>query len=116
HTPSSAGHCHASTPDPGAPGAPMRPARRQPEQTLTEAPCLDQGGHQCLDSRILLDQGLRMHNETSASRVWTIYLSGEIHTDWRDRIKQGAATRKLPVEFAAPVTDHPASDAAGDVL
>jgi YtoQ family protein len=48
--------------------------------------------------------------------VWTVYLSGEIHTDWRDQIKQGAAARELPVEFVAPVTDHDASDAAGDVL
>lgn len=57
-----------------------------------------------------------MHNATNASRVWTIYLSGEIHTDWRDQIEQGAAARDLPVDFVSPVTDHPASDAAGDVL
>ena len=24
--------------------------------------------------------------------TWSIYLSGEIHTDWRERIEQGAAT------------------------
>lgn len=48
--------------------------------------------------------------------TWTIYLSGEIHTDWRDQIKQGAQTRNLPVTFASAVTDHAASDAAGDVL
>lgn len=57
-----------------------------------------------------------MHNATNASRVWTIYLSGEIHTDWRDQIEQGAAARDLPVTFVSPVTDHPASDAAGDML
>lgn len=57
-----------------------------------------------------------MQNTTNASQLWTVYLSGEIHTDWRDQIKQGAATRELPVEFVSPVTDHPASDAAGDVL
>ncbi|MFC3103059.1 YtoQ family protein [Salinisphaera aquimarina] len=48
--------------------------------------------------------------------TWTIYLSGEIHTDWRDQIKQGAEENGLPVAFVSPVTDHPASDAAGDML
>ena len=41
----------------------------------------------------------------------TVYLSGEIHSDWRERIEQGAAD--LDVEFTAPVTDHSASDDAG---
>lgn len=45
---------------------------------------------------------------------WTIYLSGEIHTDWREQIAQGA--EDLPIRFVSPVTDHAASDAAGDVL
>jgi len=46
----------------------------------------------------------------------TIYLSGEIHTDWRQRIIDGAQAAKLPVGFTSAVTDHDASDAAGDVL
>ena len=45
---------------------------------------------------------------------WQIYLSGEIHSDWRERIVAGAA--ELPVLFSSPVTDHAASDAAGDGL
>jgi len=48
--------------------------------------------------------------------AFTIYLSGEIHTDWRDRIKEGAKTRGLDISFTSAVTDHEASDAAGDVL
>ena len=48
--------------------------------------------------------------------VWTVYLSGEIHTDWRDQIAQGARAAGLPVSFSSAVTDHAASDAAGDVL
>ena len=36
-----------------------------------------------------------------------IYLSGEIHTDWREQITTGAAD--LDVEFSGPVTDHAAS-------
>jgi YtoQ family protein len=45
-----------------------------------------------------------------------VYLSGEIHTDWRDEIQRGAEAAGLDVVFTAPVTDHPASDAAGDHL
>ena len=40
-----------------------------------------------------------------------VYLSGEIHTDWREQIVNGA--RDLDVEFASPVTDHAASDDCG---
>ena len=49
------------------------------------------------------------------SKQWTIYLSGEIHSDWRQRIENGADN--LPVTFTAPVTDHAASDDCGvDIL
>jgi YtoQ family protein len=45
--------------------------------------------------------------------VWQVYLSGEIHSDWRERIQDGAAAAGLDVAFTAPVTDHAASDDAG---
>ena len=44
---------------------------------------------------------------------WNVYLAGEIHTDWRDRIAAGIAEQGLPVTLTAPVTDHPASDDCG---
>jgi YtoQ family protein len=44
---------------------------------------------------------------------WQVYLSGEIHTDWRERIERGAAAAGLDVAFSAPVTDHAASDDCG---
>jgi len=47
---------------------------------------------------------------------WTVYLTGEIHTNWREQIKQGAQEMGLPIQFSSPVTDHAASDAAGDML
>ncbi len=47
---------------------------------------------------------------------WTVYLSGEIHTDWRDQIIAGAKSNNLDIEFTSEVTNHEASDAAGDVL
>lgn len=46
----------------------------------------------------------------------TVYLSGEIHTDWRDQIAQGVAQAQLPVTLLAPVTDHGASDDCGEAI
>ena len=46
----------------------------------------------------------------------TVYLSGEIHTNWREEIQFEANNRNLPIEFLSAVTDHAASDAAGDHL
>lgn len=48
-----------------------------------------------------------------SERTWRVYLAGEIHSDWRERIEAGAREAGLPVEFSAPVTDHGASDDAG---
>ncbi|MDX2463384.1 MAG: YtoQ family protein [Porticoccus sp.] len=48
--------------------------------------------------------------------MWQIYLSGEIHTDWREQIIKGVKSLNLPVQFSSAVTNHNASDAAGDVL
>ena len=47
---------------------------------------------------------------------FSVYLSGEIHKDWRDEIKRGAKEAGLDIEFTSAVTDHDASDAAGDHL
>ncbi len=44
---------------------------------------------------------------------WNVYLSGEIHTDWREEIEAGTKAKGLPVAFSAPVTDHAASDDCG---
>ncbi len=40
-----------------------------------------------------------------------VYLSGEIHTDWREQIIAGA--EGLDVSFSSPVTNHAASDDCG---
>ncbi len=47
---------------------------------------------------------------------WNVYLSGEIHTDWRQQLIDGAKALDLPVVFTSAVTNHEASDAAGDLL
>jgi len=46
----------------------------------------------------------------------TVYLSGEIHTRWREEIITSAREHDLPINFTSAVTDHAASDAAGDHL
>lgn len=43
-----------------------------------------------------------------------VYLSGEIHTSWREEII--AACAGLEIQFDAPVTDHDASDDCGVAL
>jgi YtoQ family protein len=45
-----------------------------------------------------------------------VYLAGEIHSDWRERVVSGAEEAGLPVEFLSPVTDHPASDDVGTAI
>lgn len=42
-----------------------------------------------------------------------MYLAGEIHSDWRERIADGVRDAGLPVKLLAPVTDHAASDEVG---
>jgi YtoQ family protein len=54
---------------------------------------------------------------SESSDSWRVYLSGEIHSDWRERIAEGVKAAGLPVELLAPVTDHAASDDVGaDIL
>lgn len=47
----------------------------------------------------------------------TVYLSGEIHSGWRQEIVAGIEAKGLPVQVLAPVTTHAASDEVGvDIL
>ncbi|MDH5182803.1 MAG: YtoQ family protein [Gammaproteobacteria bacterium] len=50
------------------------------------------------------------------TQKWTVFLSGEIHTDWREQIQNGAQTAGLNIEFVSPVTDHAKSDECGETL
>src|SRR5262249_15206363 len=47
------------------------------------------------------------------SMAWSVYLAGEIHSDWRERIADGAKRAGLDAVFTSPVTDHGASDDVG---
>ena len=46
-------------------------------------------------------------------KKWKVYLSGEVHSNWRRQVVSGAKKDALPVEFVGPVTDHAASDDCG---
>jgi YtoQ family protein len=51
-----------------------------------------------------------------SERTWNVYLSGEIHSDWRERIARGVAEAELPVRLDAPVCIHEDSDDCGAVI
>jgi len=44
---------------------------------------------------------------------YSIYLSGEIHSDWRERITQGLKDQNIDVNIYGPITNHAASDEVG---
>ncbi len=47
------------------------------------------------------------------SQSLSVYLSGEIHTDWRERIADGVQAASLPVVLTGPVANHASSDECG---
>ncbi len=48
-----------------------------------------------------------------SSKIWKVYLSGEIHSDWREQIANGVKAASLPVELSSPITIHEDSDDCG---
>lgn len=46
----------------------------------------------------------------------TVYLAGEIHSSWREEIKEKAQSLKLPVDFVGPMENHDRSDAIGEEI
>jgi YtoQ family protein len=47
--------------------------------------------------------------------AYTIYLSGEIHSDWREKINQGIQQSNLDIEVLSPITNHDNSDNSDNV-
>jgi len=43
----------------------------------------------------------------------TVYLSGEIHTNWREEVIEKCNQLNLPIDFLSAVTDHELSDDVG---
>src|SRR5690625_3235625 len=44
----------------------------------------------------------------------TVYLAGEIHTDWREQLSSAAKKDDLPLTFVSPQTNHDRSDSIGE--
>jgi YtoQ family protein len=47
---------------------------------------------------------------------FTVYLAGEIHTSWRDEIKEKAKQLDLPLSFVGPMENHDRSDFIGEEI
>ncbi|EED94534.1 predicted protein, partial [Thalassiosira pseudonana CCMP1335] len=52
----------------------------------------------------------------SSSKVWNVYLSGEIHSNWREVIAEGVQAKSLPVRLTSPNTSHEDSDDCGAII
>lgn len=53
---------------------------------------------------------------TDTKRIWNVYLSGEIHSDWREQIASGVAEKSLSVVLTSPNTSHEDSDDCGAII
>ena len=53
---------------------------------------------------------------TSSEKVWNVYLSGEIHSDWRQIISSGIQSKGMPVKLTSPNTSHEDSDDCGAII
>ncbi|SEU07853.1 YtoQ family protein [Salinibacillus kushneri] len=46
----------------------------------------------------------------------TVYLAGEIHSNWREELKSKALENKLPLTFVGPQENHDLSDDIGEKI
>lgn len=53
---------------------------------------------------------------STAEKIWKVYLSGEIHSDWREVISKGVSEKGLPVSITSPNTSHEDSDDCGAII
>jgi len=44
---------------------------------------------------------------------WNVYLSGEIHSNWREELKNRVYGQNLSIDFTGPITNHELSDDCG---
>ena len=57
-----------------------------------------------------------IQQQTFQENPWNVYLSGEIHSDWREQIKEVLNTYQVPIQFSEPNTGHSDSDDCGSIL
>lgn len=70
------------------------------------------------NSRPVVASALRSFFGTGVTeeKVWKVYLSGEIHSDWREVIADGVGKKNLPVSLTSPNTSHEDSDDCGAII
>jgi len=49
-------------------------------------------------------------------RLWNVYLSGEIHSDWRGEIENFVQENQVPVRLMGPNCHHEESDQCGETI
>ena len=59
---------------------------------------------------------LRFSTTIDNPKIWKVYLSGEIHSDWREVIAKGVQEKDLPVVLTSPNTSHEDSDDCGAII
>ena len=64
----------------------------------------------------MLLRALTRRSVSTSGRAWNVYLSGEIHSDWREVIAAGVAEKKLNISLSAPITSHEDSDDCGAII
>ncbi|WP_064092683.1 YtoQ family protein [Rossellomorea aquimaris] len=47
---------------------------------------------------------------------FTVYLAGEIHSEWRNEVKEKAKDLRLPLSFVGPMENHERSDGIGEEI
>lgn len=69
-----------------------------------------------LSKRSLARTSTSVRSLSTSEKVWKVYLSGEIHSDWREVIANGISEKKLPVSITSPNTSHEDSDDCGATI
>lgn len=83
----------------------------------TSSPMMSSGARSSRALGVLTSFSSRsMHLTSVAGRTWRVYLSGEIHSDWRERIAEGVKNAGLPVVLTSPNISHEDSDDCGAII
>ena len=69
-----------------------------------------------LSKRALVRASTASRSFSTTEKIWKVYLSGEIHSDWREVIAKGVSEKGLPVSITSPNTSHEDSDDCGAII
>lgn len=69
-----------------------------------------------LSKRVVVQASTATRSFSTTEKTWKVYLSGEIHSDWREVIAKGVSEKGLPVSITSPNTSHEDSDDCGAII